>query len=256
MMSHILVSAAICVLAAADPTTPSETTPVRARLDAALAVFEMENAEYRQNVLDRLDAAEQEAREEGNKPRLDRVKEQRAAFEKDGTLPKAIPMASYLYKVRESRRTVEGVYADIIKELTQAGDDATADKIEAELHELRRKVVGDRLQAGETLLPGEMLYSRDGRYMFVFQLDGNLTVRRVEDGRQLWASGTRNKRAIKCYMQHDGNLVIRNFRDRAIWDAKVTGKADAVLNIQSDGNVVIKKPGGAVYWATGTNESR
>lgn len=66
-------------------------------------------------------------------PRLDRVREQRAAFEVDGTLPRAVGTTSYLDKVRESRRTLEGVYTDVIEELTMAGDDATADRTLAEV---------------------------------------------------------------------------------------------------------------------------
>jgi hypothetical protein len=55
--------------------------------------------------------------------------------------------------------------------------------------------------------------------------------------------------------QSDGNLVVYNCADKAIWAAGTHGNTDAVLCFQADGNLVIypAASGGKALWASGTN---
>ncbi|KAL5697712.1 hypothetical protein ACHQM5_028829 [Ranunculus cassubicifolius] len=55
-------------------------------------------------------------------------------------------------------------------------------------------------------------------------------------------------------MQTDGNLVVYDYNNRAMW-ASNTNRAIAsyYLSLQCDGNLVIYTPGGTAIWATGTN---
>jgi hypothetical protein len=79
---------------------------------------------------------------------------------------------------------------------------------------------------GDDMLPGEALYadqsirSAIGRYLFIYQLDGNLVL--YGPRMPLWASGTTGRTPGVCIMQGDGNLVISGPGGVYIWIAKPT----------------------------------
>ncbi|MFE9837572.1 mannose-binding protein [Streptomyces sp. NPDC005551] len=85
------------------------------------------------------------------------------------------------------------------------------------------------------------------RIRMIMQTDGNLVVYN-EDNKAIWASMTfgANHRAI---FQEDGNLVIHNGDDRPIWASRTHGHANAQLVLRADGKVVVLHNGG-VIWST------
>jgi len=111
----------------------------------------------------------------------------------------------------------------------------------------------DRLNPGEFLTPGQGLVSKNGKYTFAMQTDGNIVVRkRLKNGktRVLWASGTSRYKVTKLIMQHDGNLVMYLYR-HASWSTNTSGHPGAFLVIQNDGNAVIySKDGKKPLWST------
>jgi hypothetical protein len=76
-----------------------------------------------------------------------------------------------------------------------------------------------RLDAGETLAPGDDLVSTDGLHTLTMEVDGDLVLR----------SG-----------------------DEVVWSAGTTVPGSTLV-AQADGNVVVQAPGGAPQWATGTH---
>jgi hypothetical protein len=106
------------------------------------------------------------------------------------------------------------------------------------------------LQSGDVLYPGDSRMSVDGRFTFIYQLDGNLVL--SANGSPLWASNTSGTSAGLAAMQGDGNLVVYDSNGVARWSSGTSGRYGAFLVVQSDGNVVIYQPPVAV-WATGTN---
>lgn len=53
-------------------------------------------------------------------------------------------------------------------------------------------------------------------------------------------------------MQSDGNLVLRDPSGRAVWASGTSGNTGADAEMQNDGNFVIYKPGHIAIWATNT----
>lgn len=57
---------------------------------------------------------------------------------------------------------------------------------------------------------------------------------------------------LSLEMQSDGNFVLRKPGNIPIWSSKTAGNPGAVVNIQSDGNVVVRGPGNVPLWSTKT----
>lgn len=58
--------------------------------------------------------------------------------------------------------------------------------------------------------------------------------------------------AYTLNMQGDGNLVLRNLAGTALWASGTSGKASADVIMQADGNLVIYDTGGNPLWGSGT----
>jgi len=109
----------------------------------------------------------------------------------------------------------------------------------------------DLMLAGHVLYPNDFLRSSDGRFDFSYQGDGNLVL--YQQGSALWASNTHGTAPGVVVMQHDGNFVMYDAHDVAIWwSGSSNGHPGAWLIVQDDGNVVIYSESGQALWATGT----
>lgn len=115
--------------------------------------------------------------------------------------------------------------------------------------------MSDHLNAGETLAPNQAVDSTDNAYALLLQSDSNLVLyERVPQGRPraLWASNTVGRGAVRCAMQHDGNLVLYDADERAVWASNTEGNPGSRLDVQVDGNLVIYRADGVPIWATNT----
>lgn len=106
--------------------------------------------------------------------------------------------------------------------------------------------------AGQGLLPGQMLWSCDGRFYLKMEGNGNLTVYRHNVG-PLWTSNATSSLARYSIMQPDGNLVVYDEFDRALWATSTWGHGGAYLRMQNDSNLVVYAASGAAIWASGTH---
>jgi hypothetical protein len=109
------------------------------------------------------------------------------------------------------------------------------------------------LWGGQSFTVDVPLYSDDGVFRCVLQNDGNLVVYDNQN-RALWASGTNGQAVSQCIMQTDGNLVMYGYYN-AIWASGTAGDYGSYLDMQNDGNLVIYLPVNytTAVWATGTN---
>lgn len=98
------------------------------------------------------------------------------------------------------------------------------------------KVDKDYLKANEELKHGEYLLSKNEKYKLVFQLDSNLVV--YKDGTIVeWTPKPDifKKGATKCFMQSDGNFVVYNARDSALFNTGTYNYPKAILFLHDDG---------------------
>ena len=108
----------------------------------------------------------------------------------------------------------------------------------------------------QSLLPGQSLMSPDGHYTFKFQADGNLLLRRNDDGSKMWASNTPQTTppAVRLTMQADGNLVLYPAVGSAIWYTG-TNKPGSDFGPRSGGNANVRTPQFVIQWSTSTYSS-
>jgi hypothetical protein len=115
--------------------------------------------------------------------------------------------------------------------------------------------MADKLPPNTTLAPNQSITSLNGRYVFIYQTDGNLVLyKRYPNGSQkaLWASGTNGKGGNRCIMQSDGNLVIYNPSNKPLWSSNTWHDAGSTFVMQDDGNGVIYNVAHKAIWASNT----
>ena len=114
---------------------------------------------------------------------------------------------------------------------------------------------GDRLNAGQALMPGQHLLSQNRYYTFSLERNGNMILRKAENLKSkkkhiLWNSGTSGP-VTKLLMQQDGNLVLYH-NGKARWSTGTNGHPGAYFVIQNDGNAVVYSKHNKALWSTNT----
>jgi hypothetical protein len=112
-----------------------------------------------------------------------------------------------------------------------------------------------------TLLQGEKLISKNGKYYATIQDDGNFvlysTKKRNGNDFAIWSSRTMNKGVAprRLIMQTDGNLVLYDKNGSVVWNSRTSlkGSGPFTLIMQDDGNLVIYEENGNYTWSTRTN---
>lgn len=112
----------------------------------------------------------------------------------------------------------------------------------------------NKLKVGEKLSKGDKLTSKNGKFVFTFQQDGNLVTTKVKNGKVLWQSGTAgSKKANRVVVQKDGNVVLYSKKNKAFWSTQTV--ADAPRNprfvLKNNGELVVKH-GKEVVWSSKT----
>lgn len=103
------------------------------------------------------------------------------------------------------------------------------------------------VKAPRVLRTGEFLQT--ARVKLILQPDGNLVLY-DENDKALWASNMFGS-GHSAVFQPDGNLVVYNADSAPVWASETVGSNGAVLELRPDGNVVITKDGQDV-WQTDT----
>jgi hypothetical protein len=116
-----------------------------------------------------------------------------------------------------------------------------------------RQVLGwsdDRLMTGQRLNPGESLTSPSGSWQALLQNDGNLVV--YGPSGASWASGTAGQPG-NLTMQGDGNVVLYEWNQQALWHTHTADRSGALLVLGDDGNLVLYRPDGTALWSSRTS---
>ncbi|HEX8753210.1 MAG TPA: CHAP domain-containing protein [Solirubrobacterales bacterium] len=104
--------------------------------------------------------------------------------------------------------------------------------------------LGDALEPGLTLNPGEELLSPNHQYRLVMQGDGNLVL--YNGASALWSTRTNGDAGAHAVMQGDGNLVVY-LGATPKWNSQTDGFSGAALVLQDDSNLVIYR-GATPVW--------
>ncbi|EMM7968637.1 TPA: hypothetical protein VDT85_003744 [Pseudomonas aeruginosa] len=95
-----------------------------------------------------------------------------------------------------------------------------------------------------TVMPRGTVYV-NGNYSFRFQTDGNLVV--YSGSTPIYNAELDGKGGVKAQMQYDGNFVVYDANDNAIWHTHTDGNQNAYMAFQPDGHLLIVKQD--VIWA-------
>lgn len=111
--------------------------------------------------------------------------------------------------------------------------------------------MSDTLTANQLIAKGSSLTSRNGTYRLMFQTDGNLVIYNRQN-QAIWSPNIANKGGIKVILQGDGNFVIYNAQNKALYNTGSQGNPGAKLVMQNDGNVVIYNRANKAVWDSRT----
>ena len=113
----------------------------------------------------------------------------------------------------------------------------------------RLSYVDTKLPTG-ILYPGQQIQTADRKYRAVLQSDGNFVL--YAQSGAIWSSRTHGKPVVSLNMQPDGNLVLRDKNGGAIWYTKTHWYGPSYLTIQPDGNLVLRTLDGKATWNSQT----
>lgn len=107
---------------------------------------------------------------------------------------------------------------------------------------------------GSFLEPGQAIQSKNEKYMLAYQDDGDLVIYRKNGMEPIWSSGTTGYPAYRAIMQYDGNLVIYYGKpyqrgEKSIWASNTwENNNNAHLVLEDNGNLVIYNSSNKAVW--------
>ncbi len=108
------------------------------------------------------------------------------------------------------------------------------------------------LPSGQTLNPGDRMVSGGSAYTLIMQGDGNAVIYNTSN-QALWNSAT-FQAGSRLVMQGDGNAVIYNTSNQALWNSATYGNPGSQLVLQADGNLVTYNASSQPTWSRYTGK--
>ncbi len=105
----------------------------------------------------------------------------------------------------------------------------------------------DRLVRGQFLTANQFLRSQNGLYTLYMQADGNLVLYN-QFNQALWHTSTFGNPGAFAVFQTDGNFVVYRANGVALWHTRTSGTAANLFVVQNDSNIVIYGPNFQVFW--------
>jgi hypothetical protein len=108
------------------------------------------------------------------------------------------------------------------------------------------------LNARQSLYPGNSISSPNGRFVLIYQTDGNLVL--YDYGNAAWAINcwpvcTGPYSAGVTTMQTDGNFVVYDAGGAPVWHTYTYGNPGAYLALYDDGSLIVHSSGGGTLWS-------
>lgn len=115
------------------------------------------------------------------------------------------------------------------------------------------RYVNKNVYENGTMMVGQQLETPDRKYRLIFQHDGNLVLRNTSN-KALWASGTAGRGGKFVKMQSDGNVVIRNGDNKALWATGTRTSGWARFTLRNDGNIMVYNSNSYTLWHSNTGQ--
>ncbi len=113
-------------------------------------------------------------------------------------------------------------------------------------------VVNDRLKPGDQLKENQKITSANGEYYLIQQSDGNLVIYNSEE-KAIWASGMNGKNVKRSVMQKNGSLAQHpGGYDLLLWSTQTDGNNGAYAILQNDGVLAIVNQDNQIIWQSVT----
>ena len=127
----------LCGLAVSSPADEpaAEPDPIGEHLEQARTDYVEDTEKVRAGLLASLEQKETSARTSGNKSLVDRIKQEREAFELNDELPSVVSNTSYRRGMAQARSRLTAAMRAALKEYLQARQDDRAEAVQAELEE-------------------------------------------------------------------------------------------------------------------------
>ncbi|MFF1817382.1 hypothetical protein ACFVWG_08805 [Kribbella sp. NPDC058245] len=122
---------------------------------------------------------------------------------------------------------------------------ATTTTVTAAAATTQATAVSDLLKPGQKLKAGNYIRSKNGKYTFVMQTDGNAVL--YSGKTALWSTVT-NRKASVLVMQKNGNLEVVSGKT-VVWQSNTGTSPGAILAVQNDNNLVIYNTRGKPNWS-------
>lgn len=117
----------------------------------------------------------------------------------------------------------------------------------------------DRLNIGQSLTLDKRLVSSNGWYSLLLQTDNNLVLYvdsfdgvKNTGSKPVWSTGLAGAGAVLNF-QTDGNLVLVASNGAVKWASNTNGKGVTHLVMQSDANLCLYTKAGSAVWCSDTN---
>lgn len=104
----------------------------------------------------------------------------------------------------------------------------------------------------QIMYPDQQIETPDRRYRFILQRDGNAVLYNAQN-RAIWSTQTGGRNVAFMTLQENGNLVLRDTNGAAVWHARINNKGGNRFAIRDDGNLMVHNTqNNRIIWHTST----
>lgn len=121
-----------CVVLIAVGPARADDDPIKAKLDKAKAAYDTQQDKFRKDVLAKLDERATAARKKGDGKLIDKLADEKQAFEKDNIVPASLAPQGFQRQQNQFRTALETAYKAAAKEYRVAKKDDEARGVEKE----------------------------------------------------------------------------------------------------------------------------
>jgi RHS repeat-associated protein len=112
--------------------------------------------------------------------------------------------------------------------------------------------IGTYLTAGQVLPSGKCIVSPSSQYFLYMAPDGNFYIYNWANGTAPWGAPTYGHPGAYATLQTDGNLVVYDVNNAALWSSGTGGSYAERLDMENDGRIILYKSA----WNSGTSNGQ